>query len=89
MFVADAWTLLPNLLALFGYRPDIPAFRLLTREGTATLQHIMILLGIATTLYATYRIISGPTREYSPFAKRLWLPYGLVLALGVTFLVII
>jgi len=85
MFLRESWRLLPNLLDLFGLNMAAGSFELLSPETTATLLHLIILGGLASTLYAVFRIIA---RLHAPRPKRrhLLLPFLYALLLGVLFL---
>jgi len=85
MFLREFWRLVPNLLDLFGLDMPVGPIELLGREATSTLMHLIILGGLASTLYAISRIIA---RLHPPQAKRrhLLLPFLYASLLGFLFL---
>ena len=89
MFVSEAWLVIPNLLALVGIEMVHPGWRLLTPGGTATLQSIIVLVGLGATLYSVYRIIAKIS--VSDLKKRgLYLaPFVFIIIMGILFLKVV
>ena len=85
MFMAGAWRLIPLILSAFGASLE-PGHRLLSREATLTLQHLIITGGLLASLYATYRIIKRYIGSESFSLKLYGLPYAFLLGSGVLFL---
>jgi len=85
MFMAGAWRFIPLILSAFGTSLEA-GHRLLSREATLTLQHLIITGGLLASLYATYRIIRHyiGTERFS--LKFYGLPYTFLLGSGVLFL---
>ena len=85
MFMAGAWRLVPLILSTIGVPMTETGYRLLSREATETLQHLIVTGGLLASLYATYRIVKRYTLE--SFSLKLYgLPYGFLLASGLLFL---
>jgi CRP-like cAMP-binding protein/NAD-dependent dihydropyrimidine dehydrogenase PreA subunit len=85
MFIQGAWKIIPNFLLLFGVDRKINAFSLLTADATSTLLHIIILGGLAASLYATYKIFRRLEGSNLSF-RHLVLPFMLLLGFGFTYL---
>ena len=85
MFMAGAFRFIPLVMSAFGISLDA-GHRLLSREATLTLQHLIITGGLLASIYATYRIV----RRYvgsARFSLKLYgLPYAFLLGSGVLFL---
>ncbi|MFC1826837.1 sigma 54-interacting transcriptional regulator [Thermodesulfobacteriota bacterium] len=86
MFMAGAWRVVPLILSVFGVDTPETGFRILSREATLTLQHLIITGGLIASLYATYRIVKRYTLTERFFLKLYGLPYGFLLASGLLFL---
>jgi hypothetical protein len=86
MFMAGAWRVVPLLLSVFGVDTPETGFRILSREATLTLQHLIITGGLIASLYATYRIVKRYTLTERFSLKLYGLPYGFLLASGLLFL---
>jgi len=86
MFMAGAWRLVPLALSTIGVSVAETGHRLLSREATVTLQHLIITGGLLASLYATYRIVKRYTRSDGFSLKLYGLPYGFLLASGLLFL---
>jgi ferredoxin len=85
MFMAGAWRAVPLLLSAFGISMEA-GHRILSREATLTLQHLIITGGLLASLYATYRIIKRYIGD-ARFTFRFYgLPYGFLLGSGILFL---
>jgi len=85
MFMAGAWRFIPLIIAPFGISLEA-GHRLLSREATLTLQHLIITGGLLASLYATHRIIKRYIGTES-FSLRLYaLPYAFLLGSGILFL---
>ncbi len=85
MFLAGAWRLIPLIMEYFGASLE-SGHRLLSREATLTLQHLIITGGLFASLYATYRIIKRYIGSDSFSLKHYGLPYAFLLGSGVLFL---
>jgi hypothetical protein len=85
-FMAGAWRVVPLILAAFGVVTSETGYRLLSREATQTLQHLIITGGLLASLYATYRIVKRYTQNARFSLKLYGLPYGFLLASGLLFL---
>jgi CRP-like cAMP-binding protein/ferredoxin len=85
MFVAGAWRFIPLILSAFGASLEA-GHRLLSREATLTLQHLIITGGLLASLYATYRIIKRYVGSESFSLKLYGLPYAFLLGSGALFL---
>lgn len=89
MFIAGSWRFVPLLVSPFVEVPLPPDYRFLSRDATATLQHLIIIGGMLAALYATFRIVKRYTRTES-FSLRLYgLAYGFLACLGILFLLTI
>jgi len=86
MFMAGAWRVVPLLLSVFGLVTPETDYRLLSREATLTLQHLIITGGLLASLYATYRIVKRYTLTERFSTKLYGLPYGFLLGSGLLFL---
>jgi NAD-dependent dihydropyrimidine dehydrogenase PreA subunit len=86
MFMAGAWRLVPLILSALGVGMTETGYRLLSREATETLQHLIITGGLLASLYATYRIVKRYTLSEKFSLKLYGLPYGFLLASGLLFL---
>jgi CRP-like cAMP-binding protein/polyferredoxin len=88
MFIAGAWRLLPMVMSVFGVSPDSlnAGHRMLSREATMTLQHLIVTGGLLASLYATYRIIKRYIATAAFSFKFYGLPYVFLLASGILFL---
>jgi hypothetical protein len=86
MFMAGAWRLVPLALSYVGVSMTETGHRLLSREATETLQHLIITGGLLASLYATYRIVKRYTQTESFSLKLYGLPYGFLLGSGLLFL---
>ena len=86
MFMAGAWRAVPLLLSFFGLVTPETDYRLLSREATLTLQHLIITGGLLASLYATYRIVKRYTLTERFSLKLYGLPYGFLLGSGLLFL---
>jgi ferredoxin len=86
MFMAGAWRVVPLLLSFFGLVTPETDYRLLSREATLTLQHLIITGGLLASLYATYRIVKRYTLTERFSLKLYGLPYGFLLGSGLLFL---
>jgi hypothetical protein len=84
--MAGAWRVVPLILAAFGVITSETGYRLLSREATLTLQHLIITGGLLASLYATYRIVKRYTQKARFSLKLYGLPYGFLLASGLLFL---
>jgi transcriptional regulator with AAA-type ATPase domain/ferredoxin len=85
MFVAGSWRFIPLILSAFGTSLEA-GHRLLSREATLTLQHLIITGGLLASLYATYRIIKRYIGSASFSLKLYGLPYLFLLGSGALFL---
>ena len=85
MFVAGAWRLIPLILSAFGASLEA-GHRLLSREATVTLQHLIVTGGFLASLYATYRIIKRYIGSERFSLKLYGLPYLFLLGSGMLFL---
>ena len=85
MFMAGAWRIVPLALSLFGVSLEA-GHRILSREATLTLQHLIITGGFLASLYATYRIIRHYIGSESFSLKLYGLPYAFLLGSGALFL---
>jgi len=85
MFIAGAWRLIPLVLSALGVTLEA-GHRLLSREATVTLQHLIISGGLLASLYATYRIIKRYIGSESFSLKLYGLPYAFLLGSGALFL---
>jgi NAD-dependent dihydropyrimidine dehydrogenase PreA subunit len=85
MFTAGAWRLIPIFMAAFGVSLEA-GHRILSREATVTLQHLIITGGLLASLYATYRIIKRyiPNAAYS--FRYYLLPFTFLVGSGLLFL---
>jgi CRP-like cAMP-binding protein/NAD-dependent dihydropyrimidine dehydrogenase PreA subunit len=88
MFVAEAWRLIPLIMSAFGASLE-PGHRLLSREATLTLQHLIITGGLLASLYATYRIIKRYMGSDRFSLKLYGLPYAFLLGSGILFLLVL
>jgi polyferredoxin/CRP-like cAMP-binding protein len=86
MFMAGAWRSVPLILSALGVVMTETGYRLLSREATETLQHLIITGGLLASLYATYRIVKRYTLSEKFSLKLYGLPYGFLLASGLLFL---
>jgi polyferredoxin len=86
MFVAGSWRVIPLILSAFGIVAPETGYRLLSREATLTLQHLIITGGLLASLYATFRIVKRYTLTERFSLKLYGLPYGFLLASGLLFL---
>jgi hypothetical protein len=86
MFLAGAWRLIPLIMQPFGASLEAGR-RLLSREATLTLQHLIITGGLLASLYATYRIIKRYIGSERFSLKLYGLPYAFLLGSGILFLV--
>ena len=86
MFLAGAWRLIPLIMQAFGASYEA-GHRLLSREATVTLQHLIITGGLLASLYATYRIIKRYTRSEYFSLKLYGRPYAFLLGSGILFLI--
>ncbi len=86
MFVAGAWRFIPLVLSAFGASLEA-GHRLLSREATVTLQHLIITGGLLASLYATYRITKRYVGTESFSLKLYGLPYAFLLGSGILFLI--
>ena len=86
MFMAGAWRVVPLVLSAFGVVTHETGYRILSREATETLQHLIITGGLLASLYATYRIVKRYTQTEQFSLKLYGLPYGFLLASGLLFL---
>jgi CRP-like cAMP-binding protein/polyferredoxin len=86
MFMAGSWRVVPLILSVFGVDTPETGYRLLSREATLTLQHLIITGGLLASLYATYRIVKRYTLTERFSLKLYGLPYGFLLASGLLFL---
>lgn len=85
MFVNGAWRLVPNFLKLFGYETSLKEVHLLSLQGTATLQHVIIIGGLLASLYAIYKIVYR--QQAGKFAiKHLVFPFIFSIVLGIIYL---
>jgi CRP-like cAMP-binding protein/polyferredoxin len=85
MFMAGAWRFIPLIMSAFGTSLEA-GHRLLSREATLTLQHLIITGGLLASLYATYRIIKRYTGSASFSLRYYGLPYSFLLGSGILFL---
>jgi NAD-dependent dihydropyrimidine dehydrogenase PreA subunit len=85
MFMAGAWRLIPMVMSVFGVSLD-GGHRLLSREATLTLQHLIISGGLLASLYATYRIIKRYIASEAFILRLYALPYAFLLGSGILFL---
>lgn len=85
MFVNGAWRLVPNSLKLFGVESSFKEIHLLSLQGTATLQHIIIIGGLLASLYALYKIVNR-LQAGKVAVKNLVFPFGFFIALGIMYL---
>ena len=85
MFMAGAWQVIPLIMSMFGVSLE-EGHRLLSREATLTLQHLIITGGLLASLYATYRIIKRYIGDARFSLKFYGLPYCFLLGSGVLFL---
>ncbi len=85
MFMAGAWRFIPLILASFGASLEA-GHRILSREATLTLQHLIITGGLLASLYATYRIIKRYIGTESFSLRFYGLPYAFLLGSGFLFL---
>ncbi|MBW2467305.1 MAG: 4Fe-4S binding protein [Deltaproteobacteria bacterium] len=86
MFMAGAWRVVPLILSVFGFVMPEEGYRLLSREATLTLQHLIVTGGLLASLYATYRVVKRYTLSERFSLKLFGLPYGFLLASGLLFL---
>ncbi|MBU0482967.1 MAG: sigma 54-interacting transcriptional regulator [Proteobacteria bacterium] len=86
MFMAGAWHVFPLALSVFGLEAPETGYRLLSREVTLTLQHLIITGGLLASLYATYRVVKRYTMTERFSLKLYGLPYGFLLVSGLLFL---
>lgn len=85
MFMAGAWRFIALILSSFGATLE-SGHRLLSREATLTLQHLIVTGGLLASLYATYRIIKRYMGSES-FSRTFYgLPYIFLLGSGILFL---
>jgi len=85
MFMAGAWRLIPLVLSAAGVNLD-GGHRILSREATFTLQHLIVSGGLVASLYATYRIIKRYLGSESFSLRFYGLPYVFLLGSGLLFL---
>jgi len=85
MFMAGAWRFIPLMLSAFGATLEA-GHRILSREATLTLQHLIITGGLLASLYATYRRIKRYIGDARFSLKYYGLPYGFLLGSGILFL---
>ena len=85
MFLAGAWRLIPLVMSVFGISLEA-GHRLLSREATMTLQHLIVTGGLLASLYATYRIIKRYIGSDTFSLKLYGLPYTFLLGSGMLFL---
>ena len=85
MFIAGAWRFIPLVLSVFGFSLEA-GHRILSREATMTLQHLIITGGLLASLYATYRIIKHYMGDARFSLKFYGLPYVFLLGSGTLFL---
>lgn len=85
MFAHGAWRLVPNSLKLFGVKTSFKEVHLLSQQGTATLQHIIIIGGLLASLYAMYKIVNR-LQAGKLAAKNLVFPLGFPIALAIMYL---
>ncbi|MDH3775880.1 MAG: hypothetical protein OER59_02350, partial [Desulfobulbaceae bacterium] len=80
--------LIPLIMSAFGASLE-PGHRLLSREATLTLQHLIITGGLLASLYATYRIIKRYMGSDRFSLKLYGLPYAFLLGSGILFLLVL
>ena len=85
MFIAGAWRFIPLVLSVFGFSLEA-GHRILSREATMTLQHLIITGGLLASLYATYRMIKHYMGDARFSLKFYGLPYVFLLGSGTLFL---
>ena len=88
MFIAGAWRFIPLVLSAFGISLEA-GHRILSREATLTLQHLIITGGLLASLYATYRIIKRYIGDARFSLKFYGLPYVFLLGSGTLFLLVL
>jgi CRP-like cAMP-binding protein/ferredoxin len=86
MFMAGAWRVVPLILSTVGVTMTETGYRLLSREATETLQHLIITGGLLASLYATFRIVKRYSQTERFSLKLYGLPYGFLLVSGLLFL---
>jgi hypothetical protein len=85
MFVNNAWRIVPNFFNLFGFETTFKEVHLLSLQGTATLQHIIIIGGLLASLYAVYKIVKR--LQAGKFAvKNLIFPFVFSIMIGIIYL---
>jgi CRP-like cAMP-binding protein/polyferredoxin len=85
MFMAGVLRLIPLVMSVFGVTLDT-GHRLLSREATVTLQHLIITGGLLASLYATYRIIKNYIATEIFSLKFYGLPYAFLLGSGILYI---
>jgi hypothetical protein len=85
MFVNGAWRIIPNTLNLFGIDTSVKEVPLLSLQGTATLQHIIIIGGLLASLYALFKIVNK-LQDGKLTVSNLVIPFGFSIALGIMYL---
>ena len=85
MFVNNAWRLVPNFFNLFGVETTVKEVHLLSLQGTATLQHIIIIGGLLASLYAVYKIVNR-LQAGKLAVKNLVFPFLFSIVLGIIYL---
>jgi len=85
MFIAGAWRLVPLIMTFLGTTLE-SGHRLLSRDATITLQHLIITGGLLASLYATFRIIRRYTESAIFTLKKYGLPYAFLLGSGTLFM---
>jgi polyferredoxin len=85
MFMAGVLRLIPMVMSAFGASLDVGQ-RLLSREATVTLQHLIVTGGLLASLYATYRIIKRYIATEAFSLKFYGLPYAFLLGSGILYL---
>ncbi len=84
MFMAGAWRSVPLILSALGVVMTETGYRLLSREATETLQHLIITGGLLASLYATYRIVKRYTVG-EVFLETVWAAVWVPVGLGFAF----
>jgi len=85
MFVNNAWRIVPNFFNLFGFESNFKEVHLLSLQGTATLQHIIIIGGLLASLYAVYKIVKR-LQAGKFVVKNLVFPFVFSIMIGIVYL---
>jgi CRP-like cAMP-binding protein/polyferredoxin len=85
MFIQGGWRLVPNFMTLFGVEMQAEEFQLLSPQGVTTLLDIIVLGGLLSCIYATYKILSR-LEIHRISLPHLVLPIMYILLVGITYL---